>query len=222
MDPNIVTDDTPLPDEPQSGVPIPCRMTEEEFVGWTISHEKIRVEWVDGEVLPMPPPTVRHVRLFVWLLTLLELYSRRRGLGQILGSEFAVRLKTQGQVSRRVPDILFVGHDRLHLLLENHLDGAPDLVVEIVSRDSIDRDWTEKRAEYEAAGVPEYWIIDTDARRFEALELNPEGRFVSIHNQSNDLFTSIVLQGLQIRIEWLWSENPPDQIEILKDLGVLS
>jgi Uma2 family endonuclease len=207
--------------EADSEFRIPSTMTEEEFVEWSQTHEKVRVEWLNGEVLPMSPVSVRHVRLFVWLLNLLDMHSRRRKLGEVFGSEFVTRLQTPSGVSRRIPDIMFVARERLQLLRENHLEGAPDLAVEIVSPESVKRDWIEKRAEYESAGVREYRIIGFAEQQFEALELDQQGKLISMHNQPSGLFSSGVLPGLQFRIEWLWEESPPDPIEILKGLGVL-
>jgi hypothetical protein len=70
-----------------------------------------------------------------------------------------------------VPDILVVLKARLLLLRPTFLDGAPDVAFEIVSPDSVVRDWREKYEEYQAAGVREYWVIDPTTRRIEAYAL---------------------------------------------------
>ena len=169
----------------------------------------------------MSPASTRHVRLSGWLWSLLNSYARRCNLGEVFGLELTTRMRTQEGSSRRVPDIMFVARDRLHLLQKNHLEGPPDLAVEIVSPESINRDWIEKRAAYETGGVREYWIIDLEAKKFEAFALSQQGKLVSIYNQPSGSFDSIVLPGLQFQIEWLWDENPPDQYDILKNLGVI-
>ncbi|MDB5389176.1 MAG: hypothetical protein JWM11_4822 [Planctomycetaceae bacterium] len=217
----IVLADNASTESPDEVFDIPPMMSEDRFVDWTMAQEKVRAEWVNGEVIFMSPVSARHVRLFVWLLTLLDSFSRRRKLGEVFGSEFITRMQTPSGISRRLPDIMFVTRERRNLILKNHLEGPPDLAVEIVSPESINRDWIEKRAEYETGGVREYWIIDPDAKKFEAFTLSPQGKLVSIYNQPAGAFASIVLPGLQFQIEWLWDENPPDQYDILKNLGVI-
>ena len=109
--------------------PSPPRMTEEEFLAWC--DEDIRAEWVDGEVFVMSPVNLDHSRLFKFLLTLLDGFVQFRDLGEILGSEYLIRMPNKPRM--RLPDILFVAKERLHLLKRTYLDGAPDLIVEIVS-----------------------------------------------------------------------------------------
>ena len=74
-----------------------------------------------------------------------------------------------------MPDIWFLTESRRHLLRESHIEGPPDLMIEIVSPDSQSRDWREKYLEYQAAGVREYWMIDPMSRHVEAytLEASP-------------------------------------------------
>jgi Uma2 family endonuclease len=210
------------PDAILSEFLIPARLSEEEFVDWTMRHEKTRVEWVDGEVISMSPVSARHVAIFCWLDRILGIYVQELDLGEVFGSEFAVRLRTPQRISRRLPDLIFVRKDRLNLVLKNHLEGAPDLAIEIVSPDSSARDWTEKRDEYAAAGVREYWVIDPLAEKFEAFALNPHGQLISKHNQPAGLFVSEVVDGFQFQVEWLWRKELPAPLGVLKSLGVIS
>src|SRR5947207_3233299 len=75
------------------------------------------------------------------------------------------------------PDLLFVSREREHLLTRTYLDGPADLAIEIISPDSIDRDRRDKFAEYEAAGVREYWLFDPDRETAEFYELDADGRY---------------------------------------------
>jgi len=224
MSPISISDSTrsEWPDSILSECAIPARLSEEEFVGWTMRHEKTRAEWVDGEVISMSPVSARHIEIFGWLYHILDIYVRERDLGKALGSEFAVRLKVHHRISRRFPDLMFVRKDRLNLVLKNHLEGAPDLAIEIVSPDSSTRDWTEKLVEYAIAGVREYWVIDPLAEKFEAFVLNPQGQMISKHNQPAGLFVSEVVDGFQFQVEWLWREELPSPLGVLKGLGVIS
>src|SRR4051812_40025534 len=145
-------------------------MTEEEFEVW---GQGVRAEWVDGEVVLMSPSSLIHVRLGLWMQTLLKVFVERRSLGEVLGPDFTVRLATQRR--RRVPDILFLSTERSGLLRPTFLEGAPDLALEIVSPDSQSRDRREKFLEYEKAGVREYWIIDPLSQTIEAYALGKSG-----------------------------------------------
>jgi len=130
-------------------------MTEEEFEAWC--DEDVRAEYVDGEVIVHTPASTRHNDVMWFLGTLLNLFASHHDLGRVLGPELQVRLRPG---LRRVPDLFFVAKARADIIHEKHIEGAPDLVIEIVSPDSVVRDWREKYFEYEAAGIREYWVID--------------------------------------------------------------
>ena len=74
------------------------------------------------------------------------------------------------------PDILFVSNERMGIVTEDNIQGAPDLVIEILSPSTAERDRTFKRSLYARHGVREYWLVDPDARSVEVLVLG-EGHF---------------------------------------------
>lgn len=131
-------------------------MTEEGFVSCAFQQETA-VEWVDGELILMSPITVQHDELCNWLSRLLAIYAEDHDLGTVHGPEVQVRFATIP--SRRQPDVVFLSKTNRHRLCEKYIEGPPDLIVEIVSPDSIDRDWHDKFKEYELAGVGEYCSI---------------------------------------------------------------
>jgi Uma2 family endonuclease len=193
------------------------RMSEDEFVRWVMSNELARAEWVDGEVEMMAPISGEHSDLGLWLLSVLSVYTREKDLGLVRGSEFMVRLAFQK--SRRVPDVLFVTKRRLNQFRPNHLEGAPDLIMEVVSPESVARDWREKYQEYEKAGVREYWIVDPNTKRVEAYFLDKSKRYRRI-DPKDQIIYSKVIKGFCLRIDWLWSETRPSVLVALKQLGV--
>jgi Uma2 family endonuclease len=196
--------------------PLP-RMTEDEFAAWC--DEDTRAEWVDGEVIVMSPSNYKHVSEAAWLLQVLGFYVDHHDLGVVVGPEFPVRLA--GQRRRRVPDLLFVANSRLHLVHENHFEGPPDLVVEIVSPDSLARDWREKYLEYQAAGVREYWVIDPMSQHAEMYALGDDGAYQRI-DKPDGTVASVVLPGLVLKLAWLWPSSRPKLAAALAELGVLS
>ncbi|HQU46482.1 MAG: hypothetical protein B7Z73_09940 [Planctomycetia bacterium 21-64-5] len=187
-------------------------MTEEEFVAWC--DEDTRAEWVDGKVIIMSPVSVVHGRLMRFLLSLLNDYAQERDLGEALGPEVSVRINSK---RRRLPDVLFVANSRSDRLHKNHFEGAPNLIIEVVSEDSVDRDWRVKYLEYEVAGVDEYWVIDPLYQRLEAYALDADKVYRSIAPADGKV-ASRVVPGFYLRPEWLWQEQPPKVPAVLNEL----
>jgi Uma2 family endonuclease len=193
------------------------RMTEDEFVAWC--NEDVRAEWVNGEVIELSPASTRHNRLFAFLFPALREFAAMRGLGEVLGYEMRVRFPSLQQ--HRVPDLLFISKERLHLLHPNHFEGAPDLVVEIVSPDSVERDWHEKYQAYQQAGVREYWVIDPLQQRLVVYGVDAEGTY-HVLPEVEGRVSSGVLPGFYLKNEWLWPEPPPSSLAALRELGIIS
>jgi Uma2 family endonuclease len=198
-----------------NGRPVPgLRMTEAEFVAWW--DEDVNAEWVDGEVVLMPPVSLEQADLFGWLCSILRSFVEDRDLGKVLGPEFSIRLSKQRRW--RVPDLLVVLKHRLHLLAPTCLEGAPDVAFEIVSPDSVVRDWRDKYQEYQAAGVREYWVIDPTTRRAEAYTL--ARRKYALLPEVDGRITSKVLDGFHLRPAWFWKSPLPRVGAVLRELGV--
>lgn len=188
-------------------------MSEAEFVAWC--DEDTRAEWVNGEVIVMSPVNLRHMYAGQFLLRLLRAFVEARDIGDVLGPEFQVRLNPS---VRRVPDLLFVSRRQLGSIRSTYFDGAPELVIEIVSPDSEARDWREKYLEYQAAGVREYWVIDPNSEHMEVYRL--VGKAYRRIEEKDGRIASAVLRGLYIKPAWLWAAKPPKLATILKELGV--
>jgi Uma2 family endonuclease len=189
-------------------------MTEEEFVAWC--DEDIKAEYVEGEVIVYTPVSRRHDDLTWFLGTPLKLFVEKNDLGSIHGPELQVRLRAG---LRRVPDLLFIGKEHRDILKDAHVEGAPDLIVEIVSPDSEERDWREKYWEYEEAGVKEYWVIDPYSKTMAMYRLGEEGyRRVEL---KEGIYRSEVVPGFWLRPEWLWQEPLPNVLEIARDLDII-
>ena len=118
------------------------RMTEAEFIAW--ADDKTRAEWVDGEVIVMSPSSRKHAWISKFITSILGIFVEERDLGEVYAVQFTTRLSLGESIQRRDPDVMFIAKDRLHLLKENHLEGPPDAAFEVVSPDSVARDWREK------------------------------------------------------------------------------
>ena len=160
-------------------------------------------EWVAGKVIHMAPAADGHQSANGRLLNLLTVYVEDRDLGRV-GFDMAVRLPQRP--SGRVPDVFFVARDRLGIIGPTYLDGPPDLAVEIISRDSTDRDWRDKFDEYQAAGVAEYLIVDPFARALSLYRLK-DGRYVKVEPDGGRLRFEAV-PGFWLEEAWLFGEPP--------------
>lgn len=121
-------------------------LTHEAFLDW--ADEDTLAEWVGGEVIMVSPASTCHQQLAGFLEKAMGLYVDQRSLGQVLSAPFQMKLE-----HGREPDLLFIASEHLDRLRETYLDGPADLVVEIVSPDSIGRDRGDKFYEYAQGGV---------------------------------------------------------------------
>ncbi len=192
----------------------PGRMTYEEFLAW--ADEDTLAEWVDGEIIMTSPASDLHQDLLRFLTAVLSVFVEARDLGVIRPAPFQMKLARSG----REPDLLFVAHTNRDRLGSTYLDGPADLVVEIVSPESIGRDRGEKFAEYEAAGVPEYWLLDPQRRWAEFYRLEGERYRLALAGSEGE-YRSAVLPGFRLRLEWLWQQPLPPVLAVLRELGVI-
>jgi len=190
---------------------MPRPITREEWR--VLAGDRGLSEWVDGEVVTFMPPRTVHQELIAWLVQVIGLFVRMAELGRVIPAPYEMRLPR----SSREPDLVFVARANEGRIGPARLDGPADLVVEVVSDDSVARDQLEKRREYEAAGVQEYWIMDPreGKRTFLALARGDDGRFVAIEPDPQGHVHSVVIPGLWVDPAWLWQEPRPQPVRII-------
>lgn len=183
----------------------PPLMSFEDFHDWL--DEDKRAEWVDGEIIEMSPSNLGHQDILSFLHLWVGIFVDRFRLGRLYLPPTLMHLPSRP--SGREPDLMFVANEHLDRLTRTYVNGPADLVVEIVSPDSIVRDGRDKLAEYEQAGIPEYWIIDElrDEARFYVLGSDKKYRRVPVGEDG--IYTSAVLTGFRMRVEWLWRQPLP-------------
>ncbi len=188
------------------------KMTYEEFLDW--ADEDIYAEWVDGKVEMMSPASERHQDVSDFLAAILRIHVEDNDAGRMLSAPFQMKLD---KVRRgREPDLLFILKPNLPRLERNLLNGPADLVIEIISPESVLRDRGAKYGEYEAGGVREYWIIDPDSKRADFFVLDEEGRYQRARPDVDGKFQSAVLPGFWISVGWLWQSPLPPVRQVLK------
>ncbi len=177
-------------------------------------------EWVAGSVFLMSPETDRHDKL-VWLCrTLIEAFVDLHPGYEVRDAPFQARLGPD--LPGREPDVMVIASERRQHLHHTFLDGAPDIAVEVISPESEQRDRKIKYAEYETAGVREYWLIDPlqSPNDAEFYLLESDGRFKRRHLEDG-WFESGVLIGLRFEVNWLLADPPPSVNAIVGAMAAL-
>ena len=174
-----------------------------------------RFEWERGSLLRVQPTSDDHDDTMVFLVSTMRHYAEDKDAGRVKADQFAERLDSD---TVRVPDVAYFKKDSLGKIKPTYSEGGADLVVEIVSPDSRNRDKGEKFFEYERAGVEEYWIVDPERRRAEFYRLL-EGAYEPVLPDSEGKLYSSALPGFFIQVEWLWSR--PKLRDALRELGLL-
>jgi Uma2 family endonuclease len=169
---------------------------------------------INGVIYMASPENTDANKLFMWLGGLMHDYAEVKELGEVFGSRVAFRIDDGNGPE---PDIAFVRRDRLHLIQNGFVDGPPDIAVEIVSPESVERDYEDKRAQYEKAGVTEYWIIDEVEERTTFLRLGRDRKYHEARPRKGE-WHSRVLTGFWFRLEWLWQNPRPKKVDVLRQL----
>ncbi len=162
-----------------------------------------RYELIDGELLMVPSPNRFHQGVVIDLGTLLNTFVKRNDLGEVYIAPFDVVLSDTNVVQ---PDVMFVSRERLGIITHANIRGAPDLVVEVRSPSTAQRDLTIKRRLYAEHGVKEYWMVDPEARIITVLLLR-DGDFeeVGIYQKGQTL-SSPTLEGFTLNLDEIFRD----------------
>lgn len=161
-----------------------------------------RYELIEGEVFMTPAPRTRHQRTVGRLYVALVEFVRERDVGEVFLAPFDVVF---GERTAVQPDLLFIRKDRLSIVTEMNVQGAPDLVIEVLSPSNAAFDRETKLQVYARAGVEELWYVDPDARTAEVLELGPDGRYILVSKFSNaESIASGALPGFSLPLAGLF------------------
>ena len=164
--------------------------------------EDKRYEILDGELYMVPAPNIRHQRVFRELFQALLNHVQEQALGEVLSAPCDVLLSNEDVLQ---PDILFVGKERLGIIGDANIPGAPDLVIEILSPATRQRDLTIKRKIYARYGVQEYWIVDPEASTVEVLALHDSGYVSAGVCRESDHLASPLLPQLDLSLREIFA-----------------
>lgn len=192
-------------------------MSYEEYLA--IVPENIQAEWVNGEVIVFMAPSPRHQLIIGFLYSLLNSFVDLLNLGQVIVAPVEMRARLDGPA--REPDILFVAREHLGRLTAQRLAGPADLVVEVISPESVRRDRVEKFREYAADGVPEYWLADSRPSQasLNGYRLTDTGEYEPITPDAAGCLHSAVLPGFWLDPAWLRRDPLPGPLALLRQIA---
>lgn len=169
--------------------------------------DRNRYEIIGGQLIVSPSPSTRHQHVLTHLSTWLNLHLIHHQAGKLYVAPMDVHLSFYDVVQ---PDILVVLDDRMEIIREQGIVGAPNLVVEILSPSSKITDRVDKAALYASSGVQEYWIVD------------PIGETVTVYGLDGDRFSpsaklkrsadlySVVLRGFVLDLDTIFPDAPAE------------
>ena len=132
----------------------PAKLTYEDYAK---TPEGERWELIDGVLIMAAAPNLMHQDVELNLALPIGTWVRWRQLGKVYTSPVDVVFTATDTVQ---PDLVFVSNEQARILTPANIQGAPDLVVEILSPSTAKLDWRDKMELYEMHGVPEYWVVD--------------------------------------------------------------
>jgi Uma2 family endonuclease len=200
----------------------PVQTEKMSYEAYLALPDDVRAEWKDGEVTILMPVKDNHQPVVEFLLMLLGLYVQALQLGRTRTAPFEVRLSPQGP--SREPDLFFAATSSLDRWTNDRFIGGPDLVVEVISKESIGCDRGDKFYEYQEAGVREYWIIDSRAghERADFYVLDNNGQFQPALPDDGGRYHSVVVPGFVLQLSWLWEDPAPSIFVVAPQLAAES
>ena len=179
------------------------KLTYEDYLRFP--NDGKRHEILGGEHFVTAAPFLRHQRLARRLVFRIEAYLLEHPLGELFFAPTDVILSPHDIVQ---PDLLFVSNERDSILTEANIQGAPDLVIEILSSSSRRLDEVLKRKAYEEFGAREYWIFDPVRKTTQVWERTDEGlrRRALLSATAGDILTTALLPGLEIPLAEVFEE----------------
>jgi Uma2 family endonuclease len=177
-----------------------ARHTWDDFVA--LDEDDLR-ELIDGELVEVEVPTDRHEHVVMRIGAALTVWSDAGHGGRTLGSGYKVRISDRRGV---MPDVQFYREgNSTSVAQQRGLEtGRPDLVVEVVSPSSRRFDRVKKLQWYAQLGVPEYWVIDAQARTLERLVLGAGIYAIAATHADDETFRPESFPGLEIPLARLW------------------
>ena len=179
-------------------MPVDTRLTYDDYC--LLPNDGKRYEIIDGELFVTPSPQSAHQRVVTRLTRYLSAYVEDHQLGEVFVSPFDVVFSRHDVVE---PDVLYISKARSSALTKKNVQGAPDLVVEVISSTTAKVDRSTKLKLYARFGVEEYWIIDPEKPSAEIYRRQPGGLELASTLGAEDSLRSPLLPGFGLPLRKL-------------------
>ena len=180
------------------------KLTYDDFV--LFPDDGKRHELIDGEHYVTAAPNIRHQQISMELAFLIRPWLEEHPVGRVFHAPLDV-LMSQFDVVE--PDLIYLSNERAaEIMTTLHLRGAPELVIEIGSPSTRQRDETIKRHLYERTGVSEYWFVDPELDVVRVYRRDGErfARPVELSREAGDILTTPLLAGLTLPLDRIFRE----------------
>ena len=173
-----------------------------------IQHEQGQSwEWIDGSLEELPPLTPDQLYIKKYLLSLVGEYVEVNELGLVIPGPFIVRMPEEMHRGRE-PDLLFLPNEYVEAIEDNYVNShGVGLVVEISGAKTRDRDHADKYDEYQMAGIPEYWIFDTERRQAYFYVLREDNHYHAVEPDEKEVYHSTIIRGFELQVGSVWMNN---------------
>ncbi|MBI5193295.1 MAG: Uma2 family endonuclease [Nitrospirae bacterium] len=163
--------------------------------------EDKRYELIEGELFMTPSPITNHQRISRKIEFLLEKFVTENDCGEIFYAPYDVYFDDENVLQ---PDILFITKERLNIIGDKNLQGAPDLVIEILSENNAYRDLIQKKKIYARYGVKEYWIVVPGEKTIDIHILNDKIYQLYKTYGEEDTLESQILKGFKMELKGIF------------------
>ena len=184
--------------ETTAAMAIPNPIVKFTYQDYLNTSEDKRYELLDGDLVTIATPGELHQSVSAQLGWRLVQFASENNSGRVYHAPFDVVLSDTDVVQ---PDLLFISNERDHIITPENIQGAPDLVVEVLSPSTATRDRTFKRTLYARHGVKEYWMVDTTAIDVTVLLLGNRGFEVADVYGGSEALTSPLLPGFRFNLD---------------------
>src|SRR5690625_537728 len=162
--------------------------------------ERTLVQWIENNLVMSPAPLDQHQKTLSEIYLQIGTFVKKHLLGESRIAPYDVYL---GQKNAFQPDIVFISNERLSVIEEDGLHGAPDLVIEILSPSTAKYDLEEKKEVYERFGVKEYWTVEPASRSVQGWFL-AEGKFEEIAARDGEIPSHLLKETFTSFIDKKW------------------
>ncbi len=167
-----------------------------------------RFEVLEGMLVRDPSPNVMHQRVSRRLQRILDDYvATSDPEGEIFDAPLDVTLQDTTVVQ---PDLLYVSGGQSEIVREARIDGAPTLMVEVLSPTSGRKDRIQKLQIYQQAGVQHYWLVDPEERTLQCFSLREGAYALVVVGMDDETIEHPGFPGLVIPLKALWHNVRPE------------